>query len=82
MTEAEIRALVGHDHSALDCIERSYLWLRDRSVSMPPVFHIDIDPRSAVDVKGAYVDGLPTFAIKMASGFYDNPRKGCPAAAV
>ena len=79
VTEDEVRALLGYDRAAFDRVEAAYLWPRDRRVSMPPVFHIDIDPQSAVDIKGAFVEGLPVFAIKMASGFYDNPRKGLPS---
>ncbi|MEE4188113.1 MAG: ornithine cyclodeaminase family protein [Roseobacter sp.] len=76
VTETELRAAVGFDAFALREVEKGYRWMQEREMSMPPVFHIDIDPQSAVDVKGAYVKGIDFFAIKMASGFYDNPAKG------
>ncbi len=79
VTEAELRGVIGYDQDALKQVEQGYRWLRERKVSMPPVFHIEIDPKSAVDVKGAYVEGLDLFALKMASGFYDNPGKGLPS---
>ncbi len=76
LTEDQLRQAVGYDRAAFDQVEQAYLWMRDRKISMPPVFHIDIDQQSAIDVKGAYVEDLPAFAIKMASGFYENPKQG------
>lgn len=46
---------------------------------MPPIMHIQAGNRGDVDVKSAYVDGLPYFAIKIASGFYGNTDRGLPA---
>lgn len=40
--------------------------------------HIEVRNSGDVDVKSAYVDGLPYFAIKIASGFYENPDRGLP----
>lgn len=76
VTEGQLRRAIGYDCTAAHHIEQAYLWMRERKVSMPPVFHIDIDPQSAIDVKGAYVEGLPAFALKMASGFYNNSKHG------
>jgi len=79
VNETELRAAIGYDVWVLRQVEQGYRWLQEREISMPPVFHIDIDPQSAVDIKGAYVDGLDAFAIKMASGFYANTDKGLPS---
>jgi ornithine cyclodeaminase len=40
-----------------------------------------IDRHGDVDVKSAYVRGLDFFAVKIASGFYDNEKRGLPAGA-
>lgn len=40
--------------------------------------HIEARGAGDVDVKSAFVDGLPYFAIKIASGFYNNPERGLP----
>jgi ornithine cyclodeaminase len=41
--------------------------------------HIEArEHKGDVDVKSAYVSGLPCLAIKIASGFPDNPRRGLP----
>ena len=79
VNEAQLREAIGYDIAALKQVEQGYRWLQERAISMPPVFHIDVDPQSAVDIKGAYVEGLDAFAIKLASGFYANADKGIPS---
>lgn len=60
-------------------MESAFSWLEQDRVSMPPVMHIEAkEHKGDVDVKSAYVRGLPYFAIKIASGFPDNPRRGLP----
>ncbi len=78
VTEDALRDVIGYDQEALGQVAQGYRWLQEREISMPPVFHIDIDAQSAVDVKGAYVSGLNAFALKMASGFYANADVGLP----
>jgi ornithine cyclodeaminase len=47
---------------------------------MPPVLHMDLpDAHGEVDVKTAWIPGLPGFAIKVSPGFFDNPRRGLPS---
>ena len=47
---------------------------------MPPVLHLDLPQRHAeMDVKTAYVPGLPSMALKVSTGFFDNPRRGLPS---
>lgn len=61
-------------------MESAFSWLEQDRVSMPPVMHIEAtEHKGDIDVKSAYVRGLPYFAIKIASGFPDNPRRGLPA---
>lgn len=79
LIEAELRQVVGINAEALGAVERAFGWLEEERVSMPPIMHIEARQRGDVDVKSAYVDGLPYFAIKIASGFYGNPQRGLPA---
>jgi ornithine cyclodeaminase len=37
------------------------------------------DAHGEVDVKTAYVSGLPSFALKVSPGFFDNPKLGLPS---
>jgi ornithine cyclodeaminase len=47
---------------------------------VPPVINLELPAvRGEFHVKMAYVEGLPYVAVKVASGFYDNPKRGLPS---
>ncbi|HVL66184.1 MAG TPA: hypothetical protein VM364_02850 [Vicinamibacterales bacterium] len=47
---------------------------------VPPVINLDIrGARGEFHIKTAHVEGVPHIAVKIASGFYDNPSKGLPS---
>ena len=80
LNETELRQAVGIDDEALAAVEAAFSWLQQDRVSMPPIMHISAkDKNGDIDVKSAYVKGIPYIAIKIASGFYDNPARGLPA---
>ena len=76
LTEAELRSSVPMDQESLQQIENAFTWIAQDKVSMPPVMHIEVDAQSDVDIKSAYVRGLDAFAVKLASGFFNNPSLG------
>tara|TARA_B110000014_G_C19853157_1_gene442050 strand:+ start:158 stop:364 length:207 start_codon:yes stop_codon:yes gene_type:complete len=52
--------------------------VEDRVV-MPPILSMDIaENNGEVDLKTAYIEGVPQFAIRVSSGFFDNPKFGLP----
>jgi len=80
LNEATLRSLVGINEEAFAAVENAFTWLVQRHVSMPPIMHIEAsDQHGDIDVKSAYVAGVPFIAIKIAAGFYDNPARGLPA---
>jgi len=79
VTENDLRACLGIDETSLAQVENAFTWIEEGRVSMPPVMHIDIDANNAVDAKGAYVSGVDTFAVKIATGFFGNPDRGLPS---
>ena len=80
LNEDELRRVVGINEEALDAVEQAFTWLQEDRVDMPPIMHISAsDKNGDIDVKSAYVSGMPYIAIKIASGFYDNPQRGLPA---
>jgi ornithine cyclodeaminase len=80
LNENELRQVVGINAEALAAVEAAFSWLQQDRVDMPPIMHISAkDQNGDIDVKSAYVRGMPYVAIKIASGFYDNPAKGLPA---
>jgi ornithine cyclodeaminase len=47
---------------------------------VPAVINLDVPARHGeFHVKTAYIDGVPHVAVKIASGFYDNPANGLPS---
>jgi len=80
LTETDLRSVVGIDNQSLDAVETAFSWLQKGLVDMPPIMHISAKKYSGdIDVKSAYVDGVPVVAIKIASGFFNNPKQGLPA---
>ncbi|MBE3637302.1 cyclodeaminase [Mangrovicoccus algicola] len=78
--EAELRAGVALDLQAVEVVEQAFAALAGGSVEMPPVLSMHMpDVNGEVDVKTAYVPGLPGFAVKISPGFFDNPARGLPS---
>ena len=80
LTESELRACVGFDAQCLRAIEDAFTWISEGRVEMPPVMHIEVaEHHGDVDIKSACVRGLDHIAVKVASGFFENPRLGLPS---
>jgi ectoine utilization protein EutC len=80
LTAAELRRCVELDLEIIDAIADAFTALAAGRVVMPPILHMDLpEARGEVDVKTAYVSGLPSFALKVSPGFFDNPKLGLPS---
>jgi ectoine utilization protein EutC len=80
LTEAELRRCVELDVEAIAKVEDAFTRLADGNAVMPPIVCVDIpEERGEVDIKTAYVRGLDSFAVKIASGFFGNDRYGLPS---
>jgi ornithine cyclodeaminase len=61
-------------------VEDAFTRLANGEAAMPPIVCVDIpEHRGEVDIKTAYVRGLDSFAVKIASGFFENYRFGLPS---
>lgn len=79
LTETEIRNCVNLDREALSAVADGFTCLAAGEVTLPPIVRVLIpEHKGEVDVKTAYVRGLDSFAIKIASGFFENYRLGLP----
>ncbi|HSJ13867.1 MAG TPA: hypothetical protein VK939_05600 [Longimicrobiales bacterium] len=77
--EATLRACV-REPAALASAERAFRALAERRVSLPAPLHLPVpDAPGEVHVKAAYIAGSDTFAVKAATGFYENPSRGLPS---
>ena len=77
------KQIIQHVHlneELIPIIEEAFVSLSKGSVMMPPIMRIDIEKyHGESDIKAAYIEGLDSFAIKIASGFFDNPKLGLPS---
>lgn len=80
LTEADLRAAVALNLTAVDVVERAFAALASGDVVMPPILSMDLPQvNGEVDVKTAYIPGFEGFAIKVSPGFFDNPKLGLPS---
>ncbi|WP_299838286.1 cyclodeaminase [uncultured Paracoccus sp.] len=80
LTETKLRERIHLDASLIDVIESAFATLAMGEVVMPPILSMHLPQANGeVDVKTAFVPGLPGFAVKISPGFFDNPSKGLPS---
>ncbi|GAA6735135.1 ectoine utilization protein EutC [Thermus oshimai] len=80
LREQEIRGLVELDQEVVGAIEEGFALLASGQVTTPPILRLEVaEHNGEADVKAAYARGLEAFAIKVSTGFFDNPRRGLPS---
>ena len=79
LTESELRQAVQLDQETISAVAEAFVRLAEGKVTLPPILRLDIlDNNGEVDVKTAYIHGLESFAVKIASGFFNNSRLRLP----
>lgn len=79
LTEREIRDVLG-PKEAHEAVRDAFVRLAKGEVVLPGILSLEIpETRTEAHVKGAYIRGTRHFAIKAASGSYDNPSRGLPS---
>ena len=80
LTSNEIKKCVHLNGQLIPIIEDAFKSLALGKTTMPPILRLDIEKyHGESDVKAAYIDGLDSYAIKVASGFFNNPNLGLPS---
>ena len=65
---------------AVDAMREAFRADGEGRAHVPAVINLDVPAhRGEFHVKTALIDGVPHVAVKIASGFYDNPAKGLPS---
>ena len=76
----EIKKIVHLNSELIPIIENAFKSLSQGQTVMPPILRLDIKKyHGESDVKAAYIEGLDSFAIKVASGYFNNPSLGLPS---
>ncbi|HET7694424.1 MAG TPA: hypothetical protein VFK57_01850 [Vicinamibacterales bacterium] len=79
--EPDLRAVIT-PAVAVDAIRAAFRADGEGRTHVPAVINLEVPAhRGEFHVKTALIDGVPHVAIKVASGFYDNPAKGLPSGA-
>ena len=77
--EDALRAAVT-PRDAIDAIRGAFRADGEGRAHVPAVINLEIRKhRGEFHVKTAHIEGVPHVAVKIASGFYDNPAKGLPS---
>jgi ornithine cyclodeaminase len=77
--EAALRAVIT-PRVAVDAMREAFRADGEGRTHVPAVINLEIPAhRGEFHVKTAHIDGVPHVAVKVASGFYDNPAKGLPS---
>jgi len=77
--ESALRAVMT-PQVAVDAMRDAFRADGDGRAHVPAVINLDVPRhRGEFHVKTAHIDGVRHVAVKMASGFYDNPSKGLPS---
>ena len=80
LNKKDIIQHVDINEDLIPIIEEAFKSLSKGKTVMPPIMRIDIEKyHGESDIKAAYIEGLDSFAIKIASGFFDNPKLGLPS---
>lgn len=79
LREPEIRSVLDHA-SCIRAVETAFAAYASGRAELPAVIHLDVpETRGEVHVKAGYVHGGGAYAVKVASGFPENPSLGLPA---
>ena len=80
LNSSEIKKCVQLNGQLIPIIEDAFKSLALGKTTMPPILRLDIEKyHGESDVKAAYINGLDSYAIKVASGFFNNPNLGLPS---
>jgi len=78
LTQSEVRSCLSMKE-AINAVKVAYSAFASGRVQMPGVQHLDVHQHNGeVDIKSGFVEDFGLMGTKIASGFYDNQKKGLP----
>lgn len=80
LSRSQIEALVSVDAETAEAVRDAYRAISDGRANLPPVGYLGFpEAHGDCHIKYGHIAGDAVFAVKIASGFYDNPAKGLPS---
>jgi ectoine utilization protein EutC len=81
LTEQDLRSCIQLDADVIEAVEQAFISLSRGKATVPPIMMLPVPARRGeVDVKSAFIEGLDSLAVKIASGFFENFKEGLPSA--
>jgi len=81
VNETELKSLISLDLDSVERVEEAFAELEKGNATVPPIMMIPVPAKQReVDIKSAYIKGLPSLAVKIASGFFENSKLELPSA--
>ena len=81
VNETELKSLISLDLDSVERVEEAFAELEKGNATVPPIMMIPVPAKQGeVDIKSAYIKGLPSLAVKIASGFFENSKLELPSA--
>lgn len=78
LTQSEVQSCLSMSE-AIDAVRVAYSAFAKGRVQMPSVQHLDVHQHNGeVDIKSGFVEDFGLMGTKIASGYYDNQKKGLP----
>jgi ectoine utilization protein EutC len=78
LREADIRRALDMA-SCIEAVEKGLIAYSTGGAELPSVIHLDVpEHRGEIHIKAGHLRGGAGYAVKIASGFYDNPARGLP----
>ena len=78
LTQSEVQSCLSMSE-AIEAVRVAYSAFAQGRVQMPGVQHLDVHKHNGeVDIKSGFVEDFKLIGTKIASGFYDNQKKGLP----
>ncbi|OLS29700.1 MAG: Alanine dehydrogenase [Candidatus Thorarchaeota archaeon AB_25] len=78
LTQSEVQSCLSMSE-AIDAVRVAYSAFANGRVQMPSVQHLDVHQHNGeVDIKSGFVEDFGLMGTKIASGYYDNQKKGLP----
>jgi ornithine cyclodeaminase len=79
LRESEIRQVLDME-SCIDAMARAFTSYSAGEAELPDVIHLNVPEHDGeIHIKTGHLHGEPFFAVKVASGFYENPALGLPS---
>jgi ornithine cyclodeaminase len=79
LSKADIEQVI-HIREIIDAVKQGFIDYSDGKAVIPPVVNLNVQEHNGeVHIKSCHIQGFDRYCIKIASGFWNNPKLGLPS---